>query len=128
MNRERALQVVLTLVGLIFLVGVYPLMMFLWPSGWRWQPHQPEYEQMILGVYAPLGVAVEVEVRGNGFHDLSLSEVVGNDLTARSGNSSCKRRSRSQRPPQRRAPRNTGNTMLNKPATTRTCVATAPPK
>ncbi len=56
MNRERALQVVLTLVGLIFLVGVYPLMMFLWPSGWRWQPNQPEYEQMILGVYATLGV------------------------------------------------------------------------
>jgi hypothetical protein len=56
MNRERALQVVLTLVGLVFLVGVYPLMMFLWPSGWRWQPHQPEYEQMILGVYATLGV------------------------------------------------------------------------
>ena len=38
MNRERALQVVLMLVGVIFLVGVYPLMMFLWPSGWRWQP------------------------------------------------------------------------------------------
>jgi len=56
MNRERALQMVLRLVGLIFLVGVYPLMMFFWPSGWRWQPNQPEYEQMILGVYATLGV------------------------------------------------------------------------
>ena len=42
--------------SVIFLVGVYPLMMFLWPSGWRWQPNQPEYEQMILGVYATLGV------------------------------------------------------------------------
>jgi hypothetical protein len=42
MNRERALQIVLRLVGLIFLAGVYPLMMFLWPGGWRWQPHQPE--------------------------------------------------------------------------------------
>ena len=52
MSRERALKVLLVLVGLIFLVGVYPLMMFLWPSGWRWQPNQPEYEQMILGVYA----------------------------------------------------------------------------
>jgi hypothetical protein len=49
MTRERALKVVLVLVGLIFLLGVYPLMMFLWPSGWRWQPNQPEYEQMILG-------------------------------------------------------------------------------
>jgi hypothetical protein len=56
MNREGALKVVLLVVGLIFLLGVYPLMMFLWPSGWRWQPNQPEYEQMILGVYATLGI------------------------------------------------------------------------
>jgi hypothetical protein len=55
-NREGVLKVVLVLVGLIFLFAVYPLMMFLWPSGWRWQPNQPEYEQMILGVYATLGI------------------------------------------------------------------------
>ena len=71
MNKERALQVVLTLVGLIFLVGVYPLMMFLWPSGWRWQPHQPEYEQMILGVYATLGVFLLIASR-NPLQHLSL--------------------------------------------------------
>ncbi len=56
MNRQGALKVVLALVGLIFLFAVYPLMMYLWPSGWRWQPNQPEYEQMILGVYATLGI------------------------------------------------------------------------
>jgi len=56
MNRERTLKIVLVLVGLIFFFGVYPLMMFLWSSGWRWQPNQPEYEQMILGVYATLGI------------------------------------------------------------------------
>jgi len=56
MNRETVLKVVLVLVGCIFLFAVYPLMMFIWPSGWRWQPNQPEYEQMILGVYATLGV------------------------------------------------------------------------
>src|SRR6201988_3746434 len=56
MNREKALKVVLTLVGLIFLFAVYPLMIYLWPAGWRWQPNQPEYEQMILGVYATLGI------------------------------------------------------------------------
>jgi sterol desaturase/sphingolipid hydroxylase (fatty acid hydroxylase superfamily) len=55
-NREQVLKVVLVVVGLIFLVGVYPLMMYFWPSGWRWQPNQPEYEQMILGVYATLGI------------------------------------------------------------------------
>ncbi len=68
MNRERALQVALMLVGLIFLVGVYPLMMFLWPSGWRWQPHQPEYEQMILGVYATLGIFLLIASRRPAEH------------------------------------------------------------
>ena len=52
----RYLRVALILVGLIFVFGVYPLMMAWWPSGWRWQPNQLEYEQMILGVYATLGV------------------------------------------------------------------------
>lgn len=55
-TRVRYLRYVLILVGLIFTVGVYPMMMAWWPSGWRWQPNQPEYEQMILGVYATLGI------------------------------------------------------------------------
>ena len=42
MGRERALKVVLVVVGLIFLFAVYPLMMLLWPTGWRWEPNQPE--------------------------------------------------------------------------------------
>jgi hypothetical protein len=54
--RLRYLRIALILVGPIFILGVYPLMMAWWPSGWRWQPHQPEYEQMILGVYATLGI------------------------------------------------------------------------
>jgi hypothetical protein len=68
MNKERVLQVVLILVGLIFLVGVYPLMMYLWPSGWRWQPNQPEYEQMILGVYATLGIFLLIASRRPAEH------------------------------------------------------------
>ncbi len=55
-TRLRILRVALVLFGLIFLFGVYPLMMAWWPSGWRWNPNQTEYEQMILGVYATLGV------------------------------------------------------------------------
>src|SRR5579862_4934492 len=63
MNREAALKVVLVAVGLIFLFAAYPLMMFLWPTGWRWQPNQPEYEQMILGVYATLGIFLLLAAR-----------------------------------------------------------------
>jgi hypothetical protein len=28
----------------------------LWPSGWVWLPRQHEYEQMMIGVYATLGI------------------------------------------------------------------------
>ncbi len=62
-TRMRLLRVALVLFGLIFLVGVYPLMMAWWPAGWRWQPNQPEYEQMILGVYATLGVFLLIASR-----------------------------------------------------------------
>ena len=52
---DGLLRLVLRVVGAVFIVGVLPLMMY-WPSGWQWQPAQPEYEQMIVGVYATLGV------------------------------------------------------------------------
>ena len=69
--RLRYLSVALILVGLIFIFGVYPLMMSLWPSGWRWNPNQPQYEQMILGVYATLGVFLLIASR-NPLRHLSL--------------------------------------------------------
>ncbi len=62
-TRLRILRIALVLFGLIFIFAVYPLMMSLWPSGWRWQPNQPEYEQMILGVYATLGVFLLLAAR-----------------------------------------------------------------
>lgn len=52
-HRQR-LRVALVLFGVAFLL-VYPLMV-VWPSGWAWQPSQHEYEQMIVGIYATLGV------------------------------------------------------------------------
>jgi lipid-A-disaccharide synthase-like uncharacterized protein len=42
--------------GAIFIVGVPAMMLWIWPSGWGWTPSQPEYEQMIMGVYIVLGV------------------------------------------------------------------------
>lgn len=69
--RLRYLRVALVLFGLIFIFAVYPLMMALWPSGWRWNPNQPQYEQMILGVYATLGVFLLIASR-NPLRHLSL--------------------------------------------------------
>lgn len=55
-ERLRYLKGVLIVLGIIFIVGLPLMMMWLWPSGWAWTPRQPEYEQMMIGVYATLGV------------------------------------------------------------------------
>ena len=55
-TRERALSVVMVAVGAIFIFGIYTLGL-VWPSGWVWHDGgQSNYLQMILGVYATLGV------------------------------------------------------------------------
>ena len=55
MDRERLLPLVLRAVGVIFIVGVWPLMK-VWPSGWQWEPHNDHYAQMICAIYVTLGV------------------------------------------------------------------------
>ena len=59
MQEEQKLKYLsysLYLFGFIFIFGIYIMMMWVFPSGWGWEPRQPEYEQMIMGVYATLGV------------------------------------------------------------------------
>jgi hypothetical protein len=52
----KLLKVALYAFGVIFIVGVPAMMMVIWPSGWSWTPAQPEYEQMIMGMYIVLGI------------------------------------------------------------------------
>ena len=61
-RRQLALRVALVTVGVVALVGVYPLMLW-WPAGFRWQPPQPEYDQMIAAIYATLGLFLLRAVR-----------------------------------------------------------------
>jgi hypothetical protein len=61
-NRGRYLGIALFLVGLIFIFGIYPLTI-VWPSGWSWNTGQSEYLQMILGIYATLGVFLVIASR-----------------------------------------------------------------
>ena len=61
-TRMKYLQVALIVFGIICIVGIY-LMMRVWPAGWVWTPAQAEYEQMILGIYATLGVFLIVAAK-----------------------------------------------------------------
>ncbi len=54
-TKEKYLKIVLRLFGIVFLL-VYPLSV-IWPSGWVWHGGEGVYYfQMIVGVYAVLGV------------------------------------------------------------------------
>lgn len=53
-EHNRYLRIALVAVGIAFLL-IYPLTK-IWPSGWVWQPDQSESLQMIIGVYATLGI------------------------------------------------------------------------
>jgi len=61
-DRVKYLRIALLAVGVIFIVGIYPLTI-LWPSGWSWNTGQSEYLQMILGIYATLGVFLVIASR-----------------------------------------------------------------
>ena len=55
-TREQLLPWALRLAGAICLFGLYPLTLF-WPSGWAWHTTgSSEYMQMIIGIYAVLGI------------------------------------------------------------------------
>jgi hypothetical protein len=57
-NRERALKILLALLGLFFVAGIYPLITSLM------HPKQSDYpDQMILAIYVTLGVFLLLAVR-----------------------------------------------------------------
>ena len=68
--RARLLRIALVAVGLVFILGIYPLMI-IWPSGWTWHTGHSDYPMMIVGVYATLGVFLLRAARNPGEH-LSL--------------------------------------------------------
>jgi hypothetical protein len=58
----RNLRFALILVGMIFIFGIYPLMI-IWPSGWTWHTGHSDYPMMIVGVYATLGLFLLMAAR-----------------------------------------------------------------
>jgi len=62
-DRIKYLRIALVLVGLVFIFGIWPLGL-VWPSGWAWHTEgRSEYYEMILGLYATLGVFLLIASR-----------------------------------------------------------------
>lgn len=62
-HRIQILRVALAIIGLIFIFALWPLTQ-LWPAGWAWHMSgRSDYLQMILGLYATLGVFLLIAAR-----------------------------------------------------------------
>jgi hypothetical protein len=61
-TRLKYLRIALVLVGIIFIFGLYSLMIA-WPSGWTWHTGHSDYPLMIVGIYATLGVFLILAAR-----------------------------------------------------------------
>jgi hypothetical protein len=70
-SRIKYLRIALMAVGLIFVFALYPLTV-VWPSGWSWHTEgRSYYLEMILALYATLGVFLLLASR-NPIAHLSL--------------------------------------------------------
>jgi len=70
-DRTKYLRIVLVLVGITFIFGIW-LLGIVWPSGWAWHAGgRSEYYEMILVIYATLGVFLVLAAR-NPLANLSL--------------------------------------------------------
>ena len=65
MWRERALRIVLVLVGLFFAAGIYPLMTTVRSA---WQANNEDSTPMMLSLYVALGVFLLIAVRNPSAH------------------------------------------------------------
>ncbi|WP_034411538.1 DUF6632 domain-containing protein [Derxia gummosa] len=61
-RRAAWLRIALVVLGLICAVGFYPLTV-LWPAGWVWHQGHSDYLEMIIALYATLGVFLLLAAR-----------------------------------------------------------------
>ena len=67
LQRLKYLKIALRVVGVIAIFGFYPLTVF-WPSGWSWSSGRSEYLEMIIAIYATLGIFLFVASRNPARH------------------------------------------------------------
>ena len=70
-HRIKYLRIALVLIGIVFIFGIYTFSI-VWPSGWMWHTEGVSvYLQMIMGVYATLGIFLILAAR-DPLQNLSL--------------------------------------------------------
>ena len=70
-TKIKYLKIALLIIGIVFIIGIYQLTV-IWPSGWAWHTEGVSlYLQMILGIYATLGIFLILSAR-NPLQNLSL--------------------------------------------------------
>lgn len=78
-NRLKYLKLALRVFALVFIFGVYPLTV-LWPAGWAWHAGQSEYLQMIVAIYATLGVFLWLAAKAPELHMSLISFTIWSSI------------------------------------------------
>jgi hypothetical protein len=78
-QRLKHLQLALRVVGVIAIFGIYPLTV-LWPSGWSWSTGRSEYLEMIIAIYATLGVFLIIASRSPNQHSSLVSFAIWSSI------------------------------------------------
>ena len=79
-TRALYLPLALRIVGLIAVFGFYPLTV-VWPSGWAWHTGaRSEYLEMIIAIYATLGVFLWLAARKPSAHTSLISFTIWSSL------------------------------------------------
>jgi hypothetical protein len=78
-SRLKYLSLALKVIGVTMVAGIYPLTI-LWPSGWAWHTGQSHYLQMIIAIYATLGVFLLLAARNPARHLSLISFAIWSSL------------------------------------------------
>ncbi len=80
-TKAKLLKIFLIITGLFFIFGVFAMMNYIAPESWGWGPRQSEYEQMIVIIYATLGVFLILAAKDPSEHRSLLWFTVWSSIT-----------------------------------------------
>jgi len=80
-TRAKLLKIFLIVTGIFFIFGVFAMMKYIAPDSWGWEPRQSEYEEMIMIIYATLGVFLILAAKNPSEHRSLLWFTVWSSIT-----------------------------------------------